>query len=291
MKILFFAVILFCSQILFAQQATEISVSLKTPEGKFVGQVAGGGLDALATTVTAKQIFVLVDLNGGKIAEGDGVKIKFDASQWREDKEKSVIHRVPAKGAKEDECVFKLHIKEKLIYFETPGGKFVKTENNAVITTAEAKNATLFDVQVVALPNQPTNYSVALKFSNGNYLGMVAGGGLNAISPEIGNNQIFTMVDLNGGTLSSGDSVKFIFSESQMREDKSANKIHRVPIRAAKEEECIFKILVTGKNILLQTPGGRFVAASADGKSIITTDKKDETSLITAVPNPAPTVK
>lgn len=293
MKILFFAfsVILFCSQIQFAQQATEISVSLKTPDGKFVGQVAGGGLDVVATTVTAKQTFGLIDLNGGKIADGDSVKIRLDASQWHEDKEKSVIHRVPTKGAKEDECVFKLRVKEKLIYFEAPSGKFVKVENSAITTTAEAKNATLFDVQVVALPNQPTTYAVALKFGNGNLLGMVAGGGLNAIAKEVGASQIFTMVDLNGGTLSNGDSVKFIFGESQMREDKDANKIHRVPIRAAKEEECIFKILVTGNNILLQTPSGKFVAASADGKMIITTDKKDETSLITAVPNPTPTVK
>lgn len=64
MKILFFAfaVALFCSQILFAQRSTGISVSFKAPEGKFIGQVAGGGLDAVATTVTAKQTFVLIDI-------------------------------------------------------------------------------------------------------------------------------------------------------------------------------------------------------------------------------------
>ena len=293
MKILLFlfGTIVLCGQSVAAQQATEIPVSLKTADGKYVGMVAGGGLDAGASAVTAKQTFVLVDLNGGKIADGDKVKIKIDTSQWREDKEKSLIHRVPSKGAKEDESVFKLHVKDKSIYFETPDGKFVKIENNAVTTTGDAKSAALFDVQAAVSPTQPMSYTVAFRFANGNHLGMVAGGGLDAAAKEIGNNQIFNVVDLNGGTMSSGDSVKLVFGQSQMREDAGANKIHRVPIRGAKEEECVFKIIVTGKNILLQTPSGKFVAVASDGKSLVTTDKKDETGLIVVVPNPTPTVK
>lgn len=293
MKRVFFlmAWMFFFAPIVFAQQATEIPVSLKTADGKFIGMVAGGGLDAGGNTVTAKQTFTLVDLNGGKVADGDTIKIKMDASQWREDKEKSLIHRVPTKGAKENESLFKLRVKEKLIYIETPGGKFVKVDGNSIITTTDAKNDSLFDVQTVSAPSQPTSYSVALKFANGNHLGMVAGGGLDALSKEIGNNQIFTMVDLNGGTMSSGDSVKLVFAQSQMREDAGAKKIHRVPIRGANDEECIFKLLVTGKNVLLQTPSGKFVAPATDGKSLVITDKNDEASLLTAVPNPTPTVK
>ena len=46
-----------------AQQPNEISVSLKTPDGKYVGQVAGGGLDVTANAVTIKQTFGLIDFN------------------------------------------------------------------------------------------------------------------------------------------------------------------------------------------------------------------------------------
>ena len=290
-----FTTLLFCSQTPLAQQPTEISVSMKTPEGKFIGQVAGGGLDATANAVTAKQTFVLVDLNGGKVADGDKIIIKMDASQWHEDKEKSVIHRVPSKGAKIDECTFTLHIKDKLVYLETPSGMFVKVDNVALIGAKDKGEATLFDVQAAAPVAQPTAYTMALKLKNGDYIGMVAGGGMSANAKEISTNQIFQLIDLNGGQLSNGDSVKIIFGQpptiSQWHEDTENNKIHRIPSRGAKDDGCIFKILVVGQNILLQATSGKYVAASADGSGLTTTDKKDDTSLFTAIPNPTPVVK
>jgi uncharacterized Zn ribbon protein len=280
---------------IFAQQPTEIPVSLKTPDGKYIGQVSGGGLDAMANAVTPKQTFGLIDLNGGKIADGDKVKLRMDASQWHEDKDKKVIHRVPTKGAKEDECVFILKVKDKLIYFQTPSGKFVKVDDIALITTDKAENATLFDIQAVVSPTASTSYSVAFKLNNGKYLGMVANGGMDASATEISAKQIFQMIDLNGGQLASGDTLKIIFgegsSQSQWHEDKENNRINRVPTRGAKDEECLFKIFVVGGKVLLQTPRGKFVGTSEDGKSLITTDKKDDSSFLTAVPNPTPTAK
>ena len=295
MKKLIPFLLLIMSYCVFAQQPTEIPVSLKTPDGKYIGQVSGGGLDATANAVSPKQTFGLIDINGGKIADGDKVKIRMDASQWHENKEQKLIHRVAAKGAKEDECIFKLRIKDKLIFFETPSGKFVRVDDIAVIATDEEKNATLFDIQIVQPAAQATSYTVAFKLNNGKHLGMVGGGKMDASSAEIGTNQIFQMIDLNGGQLSNGDSVKIIFgqaqTQSQLHEDKENNVINRVPTRGAKDEECIFKILVVGAKVLLQTPSGKFIATSEDGKSLITTDKKDDSSFLTAVPNPTPVGK
>jgi uncharacterized Zn ribbon protein len=280
---------------IFAQQPTEIPVSLKTPDGKYIGQVSGGGLDVTSNAVSPKQTFGLIDLNGGKIADGDKVKLRMDASQWHEDKEKKVIHRVPTKGANESECVFILKVKDKLIYFQTPSGKFVKVDDIALITTDDANNATLFDVQAVVPLTASTRYTVAFKLNNGKHLGMVANGGMDASATEISAKQIFQMIDLNGGQLANGDTLKIIFgegsSQSQWHEDQENNRINRVPTRGAKDEECIFKILVVGGKVLLQTPSGKFVATSEDGKSLITTDKKDDSSLLTAVPNPTPVAK
>ncbi|HRH44760.1 MAG TPA: hypothetical protein PKY82_24190 [Pyrinomonadaceae bacterium] len=287
MKVLLPFLILILVQSLFAQQPTEIPISLKTPDGKFIGQVSGGGLDATANAVSPKQTFYLIDLNGGKIADGDQIKIRMDASQWHEDKEKNIIHRVAIKGAKEDECTFKLRIKEKLIYFETPGGKFVKVDDIAVITTVDAKNATLFDAQVVTPATASTDYTLSFKFKNGNYLGMVANGGMDASSKEITPKQIFLMVDLNGGELANGDEVKILFGEgqtqSQLRLDVEKNLIHRIPLRGAKDDGCIFKIFSTPQGVLLQTANGKYLAIASDGKSLITTDKKDETSFLATI--------
>lgn len=266
---------------------TEIAVSLKTPDGKYVGQVANGGLDASSATATAKQNFVLVDINGGKVADGDSVRLRYDASEWHEDAANKLIHRVPTRAGKPEECIFKIRVKDKLIVLETPSGKFVKVADGAVVTTDDKKDATPFDVQAAAPVASPTQYTVAFKFASGNLLGMVAGGGLDASAKEVTANQVFTMIDLNGGNLANGDAVKLLFGGSQLREDSAAGKIHRVPIKGATESECIFKIFVVGANVLLQAPGGKYIAASADFKSIVTTEKKDASSLLTAVPNPA----
>lgn len=274
-----------------AQQATEIPVSLKAPNGKFVGQIANGGLDVNAESITAKQTFVLVDINGGKVADGDSVKIKIEESLWHEDKAKNAINRVPARVAIETECVFRLRVRGKLIALETPSGRFVRVDAWSVVTTDDPTEATPFDIQAVAPKSAPTAYTVAFKFANGKFMGMVPQGGMDASADAIGANQTFTMIDLNGNQLSSGDTVRLIFGQSQLHEDPSDGRIHRVPIRGSVEAECTFKIIVVGTNILLETPKGKYVATATDGKSLVSTDKKDESSLMTAVPTTAPEPK
>jgi len=136
----------------------------------------------------------------------------------------------------------------------------------------------------------PQTYTVALKTAAGKYISMVPNGGLAGNGAEISAKQIFTVIDLNGGTLVNGDKVKIAHGNTLWREDKEKNILHRVPARGAKDEECTFRVRVKGKTILLETPSGKFVTVSADGKTLETREKPDEATTLEAVPAPAPTV-
>lgn len=140
----------------------------------------------------------------------------------------------------------------------------------------------------LAFAQQPQAYTVALRAPGGNYVSIVAGGGLDASAKAITAKQIFTFIDLNGGTLVDGDNVKIQYETSLWHEEKETNRVRRVPVKGAKQEECIFKIRVKSKTILLETPSGKFVAVSNDGTAIETRDKREESSSFEAIPSQPP---
>ena len=113
-------------------------------------------------------------------------------------------------------------------------------------------------------------------------------GALDASGRKITAKQIYTMLDINGGNLAHGDPVKLRWEASIWREDKAAGKVHRIAFRGAPEAECTFKIRVKGQHISLETPSGKFVSAPAGGGPLVTTDKQDDTTMFTALPNPTP---
>lgn len=280
--------ILLAFQFGFAQQPSEKTAALRIASGAYLSMVAGGGLDASGKEIGKQQIFTIVDANGGELEDGDKVKIVYETSLWREDKENNKIHRVAIKGSKDAETVFKVKRKDKMLMLQTPSGKYLAIDGAAIVTTDKQDKAALLELVASVPPAQSQGYPTAFRLASGKYLGMVAGGGLDAGATQISPKQIFTLVDLDGGSLNNGDSVKIMFEASLWREDKENGKIHRVPIKGAKDDECTFKIKVQGKSVLLQTPSGKFVSASPDGKAVLTTDKRDETSLLEAIPQSPP---
>jgi hypothetical protein len=155
----------------------------------------------------------------------------------------------------------------------------------AILWTAGATPA---QQKTAEKPAPQAAYTVALRTASGNYVSMVAGGGIDAAAKSVTPKQIFTFIDLNGGTLVDGDKVKIRYEQSFWREDKDKKIIHRVPSKGSKEEECTFILRVKGNSILLETPSGKFVAVSSDGKTIETREKREEASLLEAVPAQLP---
>ena len=56
-------------------QEVEKEVAFKTADGKYISAAANSGLDLGGTKIASRQAFMLVDVNGGELADGDIVRI------------------------------------------------------------------------------------------------------------------------------------------------------------------------------------------------------------------------
>ena len=78
--------------------ATAFRVASGGAAGRYVSSGEKGALDAAATQIAKRQVFTLVDLNGGVPSNNDKIMVRWEASVWREEGDR--IMRVSAKGAK-----------------------------------------------------------------------------------------------------------------------------------------------------------------------------------------------
>jgi beta-galactosidase len=123
---------------------------------RYVTAVPNGGLDTKGTKVTNSQIFVLIDLNSGALADSDSVHIRWTPpgakpTFWSEGT--GVVNR---RGGKPDaHSVFKVRLKGKAptnnsqtVVLQTTSGKFVSVPSaGAVLTTIEKEEeATVFEI-------------------------------------------------------------------------------------------------------------------------------------------------
>ena len=149
----------------FAAEKTEKSVAFRTTDNRYVTATAKGGLNTSGAKIAGNQTFVLVDLNGGDIADGDTVQIKWapagsKPTYWGEGE--GAIGRYG--GRPGDASTFKIKLKEKSskdaagkdaplsIVLQTASGKFVSVpgEGAALATTDAADKATT--LEIVAIP-------------------------------------------------------------------------------------------------------------------------------------------
>ena len=104
------------------------TVALRLVDGNFVTASPSGTLDLTGKKIGSKQTFAIIDVNGGELADGDEVKIRYTpnkdgvsdpskASYWQEGKGGIVRKR--------EGGVFKMKKVDTKYAFQTPGGKFV----------------------------------------------------------------------------------------------------------------------------------------------------------------------
>jgi len=104
-------------------QQTEKTVTLKTADGKIITTAAQGGLELGRSQNPGRQTFTLVDSNGGDLADGDDVKIRYNPggsskpNYWKSSEGKL--------GRSDKGDTFKLKKVEDKYLFQTSDGKFV----------------------------------------------------------------------------------------------------------------------------------------------------------------------
>jgi hypothetical protein len=131
----------------FAQEA-EKKVAFQTAEKKYVTTGASGSLDLSGTKIGSKQTFTLIDVNGGDLADGDEIKVRYNPGNsaggtpskpnyWQESKDGG-LKRGGEAG------VFKVNKVEGKYAIQTPGGKFVAAPTGeGALTVADKQDGAL----------------------------------------------------------------------------------------------------------------------------------------------------
>ena len=160
-------------------EVKEVQVALQVSDGQYV-TADPPGLLALSYTkkVGSKQRFTIIDLNGGKLADGDEVRIRYTPnkngkpdpskeSYWREGKEG--ITRAHQDGT------FTIKKMGNRYAFRGPSGKFVTPNevNGALAVSSKVEEALVVDVidlsapTTSAAPDKPSAEQAASSSSDG----------------------------------------------------------------------------------------------------------------------------
>jgi hypothetical protein len=111
-----------------APEPVEKPVLFRAADDRYVTTFTGG-LFAWGTKIGSKQIFTIIDLNGGDLADGDSVKIRYTPhSGGVADQSKSSYWSETAEGIKRSSgggSVFKIKLVDTKYTFQAPSGKFV----------------------------------------------------------------------------------------------------------------------------------------------------------------------
>lgn len=140
----------------FAQERTEKSVAFRTIDNRYVTATSKGGLNTSGAQIAGNQTFVLIDLSGGDLADGDAVQIKWaptgsKPTYWGEGE--GTIGRYG--GKPNDANTFKIKQKApQSIVLQTPSGRFVSVPSRgaALATTDAQDKATTLDIVEIPRP-------------------------------------------------------------------------------------------------------------------------------------------
>jgi hypothetical protein len=106
----------------------EKKVAFITADKKYLTSTTGGVIDLSGVKIGSKQTFTIIDVNGGTLADGDEVKVRYipNAKGVPDPSKTSYWRETPGgiKRSKEGDT-FKLKTVESKYAFQTTGGKFL----------------------------------------------------------------------------------------------------------------------------------------------------------------------
>jgi uncharacterized Zn ribbon protein len=117
-------------------QTAEKSVAFKTADGKFVTGVPSAGFDLSGTKAGGRQIYNLVDENGGELADGDSVKVMMsdNVKGWKI-KDGTLWRGTPA--------AFKVKKVDNKWAFQARDGKFVGVATGGAVGAVDTLETAL----------------------------------------------------------------------------------------------------------------------------------------------------
>ena len=113
--------IMISAVLVFGQAKTKVAFrTVKGQPSRYI-TAAGGSLNSEAQSISARQIFTLVDLNGDTLEDGDSVRIQYGDKYWREQKGTVVL----AGGIPDQACTFTLERYGEWILLKAHDGTWV----------------------------------------------------------------------------------------------------------------------------------------------------------------------
>jgi hypothetical protein len=133
-------------------------------------------------------------------------------------------------------------------------------------------------------------FEATAKGNEGRHITAKPKGGLILGSTFIDNKEIFTLVDLNGGTLKNGDAVQVQYPSGNRPSYWIENKNNIARTADNPTPACTFKVQwkVPDKTLVLRTASGKFVSGPGKGKDMATVAKATDPAIVFAlIKNPA----
>jgi hypothetical protein len=126
-------------------------VALQINEKQYVTANTGGGLGAYGAKIGSKQVFAIIDLNGGDLMDGDGIKIQYTPNAGgKPDPSKASYWMEVEEGVKrgKEGGVFKIKKVGTKYAFLAPSGKFVTAmpgEEGVLLVSDKQESAMLVE--------------------------------------------------------------------------------------------------------------------------------------------------
>lgn len=125
-------------------QAVEKTVAFKTADGKYISAAPNSAVDLSGTKVGSRQVFVLVDTNGGELSDGDSVKIMQAGGDLNDPSAKGLkVARDGAISRGASPNAFTLKKMDTKWAFQTPDGKFVGATPSGGVGTVDTPDTAL----------------------------------------------------------------------------------------------------------------------------------------------------